>query len=212
MPFITLREPLAEIIELAIKTSKGHALFLNTLSYLENQGARKIAAAEDAFLVREEMLKHAAEEFRHAYYLKKQIAKIAACIPIDYSRNNILGWPITSHYLQALDGSVSRYLKREFRGDAKLFKKASYYLVTAAIELRASELYPLYQNMLKNARCPVNVQSILLEEEGHLNDMNRALESIPDGKDHLKAVSELESGLCARWMLKLEQDITSICS
>ena len=52
-----------------------HAKWLNTLSFLENCGARKIAACEHPTLVKEEMLKHAAEEFRHAHHLKRQIDK-----------------------------------------------------------------------------------------------------------------------------------------
>ena len=55
-----------------------HAKWINTLSYLENCGARKIAACENPTLVKEEVLKHAAEEFRHAHYLKRQIARITA--------------------------------------------------------------------------------------------------------------------------------------
>ena len=43
---------------------------------MENAGAKKISASEDKEKVSLIILKHAAEEHRHAYYLKKQIAKI----------------------------------------------------------------------------------------------------------------------------------------
>ena len=52
-----------------------HAKWLNTLSLMENTGARKISASEDPLTVTYIILKHAAEEHRHAFYLKKQIEK-----------------------------------------------------------------------------------------------------------------------------------------
>src|SRR5271170_3629580 len=73
-----------------------HAKWLNTLSFLENCGARKISACEHPTLVKEEMLKHAAEEFRHAHHLKKQIAKIPGGITIeDYTLSSLLGGTTT---------------------------------------------------------------------------------------------------------------------
>jgi hypothetical protein len=42
---------------------------------MENAGARKISKCEHPTLVTQIQLKHAAEEHRHAYYLKKQIGK-----------------------------------------------------------------------------------------------------------------------------------------
>jgi len=86
---------------------KLHAKWLNTLSYLENCGARKIASCEHPTLVREEMLKHAAEEFRHAHYLKKQIQRISR--PIEtYALPTLLGGIATLHYLNSLDLKTCR--------------------------------------------------------------------------------------------------------
>lgn len=48
-----------------------HGRWLNTLSLMENSGARKISASEHKKEVTLIILKHAAEEHRHAYYLKK---------------------------------------------------------------------------------------------------------------------------------------------
>lgn len=68
-----------------------HAKWLNTLSFLENCGARKIAACEHPILVQEEMLKHAAEEFRHALHLKRQIYRLGLQPPVNYALSNVLG-------------------------------------------------------------------------------------------------------------------------
>ena len=69
-------EEFTSLLRLVIAHPDLHAKWLNTLSFLENCGARKIAMCEHKTLVKEEMLKHAAEEFRHAHDLKKQLLKI----------------------------------------------------------------------------------------------------------------------------------------
>src|SRR4029078_13371782 len=87
-----------------------HAKWLNTLSYLENCGARKIAACEHPTLVKKEMLKHAAEEFGHAHILKKQMQRITTDSFEDYSLHLLLGGIHSLHYLSSLDIKVCRYL------------------------------------------------------------------------------------------------------
>lgn len=130
------------ILNVIIASNELHAKWLNTLSYLENSGARKIAACEHPTLVKEEMLKHAAEEFRHAHYLKRQIQRLS-CDPMPtYSLSHMLGGMATLHYLSALDLKTSRYLKTlKFSNQA--IREMAYLLVTYAIELRAKELYRL---------------------------------------------------------------------
>ena len=63
-------------IERIVENPELHAKWLNTLSFMENCGARKISAGEDRVKTSLLQLKHAAEEHRHAYYLKKQIGKL----------------------------------------------------------------------------------------------------------------------------------------
>src|SRR3954466_5114030 len=83
-----------------------HAKFLNTLSLMENTGARKISACEHKTDVTMIVLKHAAEEHRHAYYLKKQISKLNETSCPDYS-NEYLAAPADSRlYLNKLDVEV----------------------------------------------------------------------------------------------------------
>ena len=65
-----------ELLPLIINDAQLHARWLNTLSLMENTGARKISACEDPETVTYIILKHAAEEHRHAFYLKKQIEKV----------------------------------------------------------------------------------------------------------------------------------------
>ena len=181
-----------------VENDAWHARWLNTLSFLENCGARKIAACEHPTLVKEEMLKHAAEEFRHAHHLKAQMKKLSSRFLDTYALGDMWGGMATLHYLDRLEVEVSRYC-RSF-GCMKAF---IYPLVTYAIECRAGKLYPLYDRVLRHLRSRVTVKSILLEEEEHLQEMGRALEGLPGGAIHRAHVCAIEEGLSQRWLRAL---------
>ena len=153
-----------------------HAKWLNSLSMMENTGARKISKYEHPVHTGIIVLKHAAEEARHAYYLKKQIGKLAEDACPDYSYPYLLA-PIESHhYLNLLDVEACRYLKNKLNLEGRALKHGAYLLVTYAIEVRADMLYGIYQDALTKHGSKVNVKSIILEEEGHLQEMQRMLE------------------------------------
>src|SRR3954466_1824989 len=97
-----------QLLNTIVASNELHAKWLNTLSYLENCGARKIAGCEHPTLVKEEMLKHAAEEFRHAHYLKCRIGMISSEIPETYSLPSLLGGTASLNYLKALDLAACR--------------------------------------------------------------------------------------------------------
>lgn len=187
-----------------VSSDELHAKWLNTLSFLENCGARKIAACEHPTLVKEEMLKHAAEEFRHAHYLKRQIQRIWAYPMETYSLDSMLGGTATLHYLNALDVKTSRYL-RGLGLTKNSIREASYLLVTYAIEVRAAELYPIYDEILRSAGSSIAVKSILLEEKEHLNEMKEGLQNLPSGFTHAKQICEIEFYLCKIWLDSIER-------
>lgn len=188
-----------QLLEKIIPSPDLHARWLNTLSFLENSGARGIAACEHPTLVKEEMLKHAAEEFRHAHHLKRQISKISEKDFSTYS--TILGGTATRHYLPALNAKVCRYL----HSNGFYCKEAAYLLVTYAIERRAQELYPIYEGLLRQTGSRVSVKSILLEESEHLQDVCEAIRQLPSGFLHAQHVSSIESELCRHWLQKLQR-------
>ncbi|HYK77893.1 MAG TPA: hypothetical protein VEV16_13020 [Daejeonella sp.] len=178
-----------------------HAKWLNTLSLMENTGARKISSCEHKTDVTLIILKHAAEEHRHAYYLKKQIAKLGEDLCPNYQAEFLLAPAESRYYLNKLDVDVCKYLKSELNLSGNELKFAAYLLVTYAIEVRADELYPIYQEVLDLAACRVNVKSIILEEEGHLEEMIAQLKSFSaDWKKHADKAVELESDLFNSWV------------
>lgn len=206
--FIPYAFQMKKNLECILASDALHAKWLNTLSFLENCGARKIAACEHPTLVKEEMLKHAAEEFRHAYYLKRQIGKISPHPIKTYSLSSILGGTATLHYLAALNLKACRYLKSQ-NLSINAIKEAAYLLVTYAIERRAEELYPLYETALREMGSRVVVKSILLEEKEHLNEMKEGLNKISSGFKHAEEICKIESDLCQKWLEAVQSEISS---
>lgn len=185
-----------------------HARWLNTLSLMENTGARKISASEDMATVTYIILKHAAEEHRHAFYLKKQIEKVGQGLCPTYQAEYLIAPAQSKYYLNYLDVEVSRYLKSTFNLSGKELRFAAYLLVTYAIEVRADELYPVYQAALDTARSKVNVKSIILEEEGHLEEMINQLKAFsPQWQLHADKAVEIESRLFNQWIAGLEKEV-----
>ena len=201
--FISFEREIKELINPIVKDVFLHGLWLNTLSYLENCGARKIASCEHPTAVKEEMLKHASEEFRHAFYLKKQLTRINQGYE-DYRCSYLLGGWAACHYLNALDLQVSRYFSLLGMSFLEI-KQHSYLLVTYAIELRAAELYPIYQNVLKENQSKIQVQSILLEEKEHL----QAMEDMAKAPLYIERICQMEAALFKKWLMTCSADVFS---
>jgi rubrerythrin len=196
------------ILEHIVNDNTLHAKWLNTLSYMENAGAKKISASEHKEQVNLIILKHAAEEHRHAYYLKKQLDKLEGGLCKTYTNEELLSPNYTKFYLNALDVSVCRYLKQHFNLSGHELKFAAYLFVTYAIEVRADELYPVYQEVLTNAGSRVTVKSIILEEEGHLEEMLNQLKTFsPDWEKHAELVIKIEQEMFEEWILNLGKQI-----
>lgn len=199
---------LNEILENIAGDNYLHAKWLNTLSFMENAGARKISASEDKENVTLIILKHAAEEHRHAYYLKKQISKLGEGLCQNYKDEFLMSPKASKYYLNNLDIQVCKYIKRELGLKSAELKFAAYLLVTYAIEVRADELYPVYQDILTQTDSKVTVKSIILEEEGHLEEMLHQLKSFsPDWEKHANIAVEIEHLLFSDWMDSLEEEI-----
>lgn len=187
-----------------------HAKWLNTLSYMENAGARKISAAEHKEEVTLLILKHAAEEHRHAYYLKKQLAKLDEAICKTYSNAELLAPNYTKFYLNTLDVKVCRYLKQHFNLKGYDLKFAAYLFVTYAIEVRADLLYPIYQEVLTAHQSKVTVKSIILEEEGHLEEMLHQLREFSlDWEKHAEEVIKIEESMFNDWLSGLLKELSA---
>ena len=199
---------LKNLITQIVTSPELHAKWLNSLSMMENTGARKISACEHDQLVDEIVLKHAAEEARHAYYLKSQIKKTGVKGCKTYQPHELLA-PIQSfQYLHALDTSISRYLKNEFGFSGTELRYAAYLLVTYAIEVRADELYPIYEGVLKESQSKISVRMIVVEEQGHLEEMIQQMdEFFGEWKQHAEFVEKLENRLFEKWITAISKSV-----
>jgi hypothetical protein len=199
---------LSTLLNTIVNNDTLHARWLNTLSLMENTGARKISASEDPLTVTYIILKHAAEEHRHAFYLKKQIEKFPGKECPTYAGEYLLAPAYSKYYLNQLDVQVCRYLKSTLNLSGAELRFAAYLLVTYAIEVRADELYPVYQDVLDAVKSKVNVKSIILEEEGHLEEMiNQLKQFSPQWEHHAGIAVEIETGLFNNWIKGLGEEL-----
>ncbi|GAB3936369.1 hypothetical protein [Mucilaginibacter myungsuensis] len=202
--------PLTTLLDTIVKDNTLHARWLNTLSLMENTGARKISASEDPTTVTYIILKHAAEEHRHAFYLKKQIEKVPGLDCPTYAAEYLLAPNYSKYYLNQLDVQACRYLKKELGLSGSELRFAAYLLVTYAIEVRADELYPIYQEVLDATKSKVNVKSIILEEEGHLEEMINQLQNFsPDWQKHADVAVAIETELFNDWVKGLSEELAA---
>jgi hypothetical protein len=201
-------EQLRDILNSIVPSAELHSKWLNSLSMMENTGARKISKYEHPVLTDIIVLKHAAEEARHAYYLKKQIGKLDPAACPDYSFQYLLA-PLSSYqYLHRLDVAACRYLREEIGLSGREIDHGAYLLVTYAIEVRADSLYGVYQDVLTAHNQKVNVKSIILEEEGHLEEMTKMLTSFrPDWQILADRMCTVETKLFNEWVAAVGKEI-----
>lgn len=195
---------LEELLQQIVSNDHTHARFLNTLSLQENIGARKISANELPETSTLMVLKHAAEEHRHAFYLKKQITRLPGADYPTYEPDYLLAPYSSRYYLNKLDLLTSRYLRKSLYLTGSELKFAAYLLVTYAIEVRADLIYPIYQEVLFRHKSKVSVRSIIVEEQGHLEEMIVQLKnSMPDWESHAEKIISIETELYTNWITDL---------
>ena len=140
-----------------------HARFLNMLSLLEHIGSRKIMACRAMTEPDHDILKHLAEETRHAHFFKRAAEKLARR-PLDYSHPNTMACASARSYMGRLDAEIARVL-------AKPAPVLPYLYMSLIVELRAVWTYRLYQAVLTEENTGLTLKSILAEEELHLSAM-----------------------------------------
>ena len=154
-----------KILDRIIADPELHGQWLETLSYLEMTGSRKISGFMPSQSCPLYILQHAAEESRHAFFFKHQIRKLG--LEVDAERQ-ILGGVCGKWLLHQIDQFVVRSLKASGLSGASL-RHGAYLLTTLCIELRAEWLYPLYESRLRLHDIPVSLRAVIKEEEAHLD-------------------------------------------
>ncbi len=172
LPMTNIEEFLDQIIADKIM----HARWLNTLSFLEHVGTRKIHKTQSHPQMTDLVLKHASEEARHAHFFKKMAESLGGSEVENYNFSSMLGGYPAYRYFQSLDSMVEKKIGSE-EHTAKPAPFLCYLYVTTLIEERAGWLYPIYEKRLQAAGSQISLASVISEEERHLTDMYGALEA-----------------------------------
>lgn len=197
------------LLDNIIKDLDLHIKWLNTLSYLEYTGAKKIHKANLGPYLTEKILSHACEEARHAYFYKKSIKKLKSDIPEDfnYDYKNLLAGFSSFRYFQELDWNVLKFIKEKFIDSKTNFISFLCYLyVTYLIEERADMVFHIYQERLNKANIPLHLGGVIREEEKHLEEIFEMIKRFDGNYDkHLYSLSEIETNLFDWYLTRLEK-------
>ena len=190
--------PVRAFLATIVTQPEQHARFLNMLSMLEHMGSRKIMVSQmhDPANMTEDMLKHLAEEARHAYFFKRQAERIARGPMPGYHDDNTFCRIPAAMYFGRLDAGLSK----------RVPAAEAYPWVSLIIELRACWLYALYHEVLQEAKVTISLKSLLAEEDMHLAEM---FEMCGDNIPRLKDMSAYETELFGKLFATLQAELST---
>jgi hypothetical protein len=172
-----------------IQNDETHGKFLNTLSLLEHIGSRKIMLSHVHKSPNGEVLKHMAEEARHAYFFSHKAEALLKKPLNDYSPDTTLAPAAAKMYFGKLDSYIEHTItaphkngeSRSQKNSGSLCERspvasehktdACYLWVSLMIELRAHWAYGLYQDVLNQHQKTLSLKSLIAEENMHLAEM-----------------------------------------
>lgn len=144
-----------------------HARWLNSLSYLEYRGARKILRSQNTENINLNMLQHIFEESKHALFFKKKAVRIGGQSFDNYHQLNTLQFSAVKNYFYCLDQLIHHYLVEKM-----INAREAYQLTSWLIEQRALIVYQIYNQLLIQYHFDFNMQFLLNEEEQHFKEVS----------------------------------------
>jgi tRNA isopentenyl-2-thiomethyl-A-37 hydroxylase MiaE len=183
-----------------------HARWLNTFSYLEYVGFRKIVKSQRADALTAAILGHACEEGRHALGLKKLAVKLGGTGFDSYAPQVLLCGEEAEAYFQDLDQFCDEaFADRNVEERVRL----AYAYVTWLVERRALDVYGLYKNALRDSEIARKLGGLLAEETKHLSDIEALLQvADPDFAARSKEFEAVESALYEVFVAALTKELT----
>ena len=196
-----LAAPFRAFLRTVIARPEQHVRFLNLLSLLEHIGSRKIMLSQMKGILTQDILKHLAEETRHAFFFKREAEKLAGHGLEGYSDAETLAAGSGKLYFGRLDSGLTR-------GIGEAHAETGYLWVSLVIELRAIWVYRLYQDAVAEAGYPLPLKGIIAEEDKHLIDMVDRLGEIGfDTAAALPGAMELEKTLFTRLFVAMQAGV-----
>lgn len=185
------------LLDSMTQTPTTHALWLNTLSFMEHIGCRKIIKSQNSERLTEMVLEHAAEEARHALFFKRLSLKVKPDFCKTYESQFLILGENCEKYFQTLDTETEKFLSNQTLESLKL-SFLTYLYVTLLVEERAMDLYHTYQKVISTKKLNLNLKPLITEEEKHLEEMNLCLKKLdPDFENNRTKLSQLENQLYA---------------
>ncbi len=151
-----------------------HARWLNTFSYLEYVGFRKILKSQRAEVLTTAILTHACEEGRHALGLKQLAVKLGGAGFDSYAPQVLLCGGEAEAYFQDLDQFCDEAFA-DRSADERV--RLAYGYVTWLVERRALDVYGLYKSALGDSEIARKLGGLLAEETKHLSDIETLLQA-----------------------------------
>jgi hypothetical protein len=149
-----------------------HARWLNTFSYLEYVGFRKIVKSQRAEVLTAAILGHACEEGRHALGLKKLAVKLGGAQFDSYAPEVLLCGEEAEAYFQDLDQACDEAFADRSEAERGTL---TYCYVTWLVERRALDVYQIYKSALGESEIARKLGGLLAEEAKHLADVEAVL-------------------------------------
>ncbi len=199
--FISLKK----LQECIVSDKKSHCLWLNTLSFLEYVGCRKIVKSQRAENIRLETLLHIQEESRHALFFKKLIPKIDPDIDLSFGLNDFLGGSTGERYLQDID----QFVYTKFFNSDPNSSFLVYNWVTWFIEYRACILYKSLEEATESLPLkPYSLKSLLNEEEHHMAESIQLLKKLdPKFDKHMELGLKHEADFFVPFIQEVQNDL-----
>jgi len=182
-----------------------HARWLNTFSYLEYVGFRKIVKSQQAEVLTAAILGHACEEGRHALGLKKLAIKLGGAAFDSYAREVLLCGEEANDYFQDLDQFCDEaFADRSPEERVNL----AYGYVTWLVERRALDVYGIYKKALGDSEIARKLGGLLAEETKHLADVETLLQAAdPDFAAKSKEFETVETALYQAFLGALSKEL-----
>ena len=197
---------LEALIDTIMKDPRLHARWINTFSFLEYVGFRKIVKSQRAEALNATILTHAVEEGRHALRLKKLAMQIGGPAFETYAADTLLCGEKAEDYFQSLDHQCEAQFAEYGESERA---RLTYLYVTWLIERRALEVYGLYRSALAGTEIARSLDGLLTEEIGHLRQVESELAiSDPQHASRAPLVTDLETGLYENFLAALASVLT----
>ena len=199
------QDRLEDLIGAVVADPALHARWLNTFSYLEYVGFRKIVKSQRAEVLTAAILGHACEEGRHALGLKRLAIKLGGAEFDSYAPEALLCGEEAEAYFQDLDKACDEV----FAGRSEAERgKLTYCYVTWLVERRALDAYQIYKSALGESEIARKLGGLLAEEIKHLADVEAVLHAgNPEFSTRSKEFEAVEAALYQNFVGALTREL-----